>query len=391
MNTYHYIDRDIHQYRAGRIGASDIPALIPDPDKPNESLAGYGRTAVTVWEEKTGRRQRDPAGLAAEMGHFLEPKTTALFLRDVFGREYANEWLLSRMQFELLRRSDHTNVQASQYQRAPVAHNIEWYDDKFIVHPDAIYQPPPVAPDPMEVVAHGLQINLTKPFLIEAKSARYWSARRRDESQSAGYDMDLRTWQGIPLRHYVQIQFQLAMMDVDTCYLPLLYDTSQFQVWQIAADKSIQGKIIDLAGRLSWHIANDQPPKSMAMNGRDIAALYPTIDEDFVYLAGDEAEAVTDACRAYRKATAQEKVWKAKKSEAQDAIAVHLKDRGELRNADGGVLARWQERKGSERVTALGKIRTDDPVSYRYLKRKKLIEQSSGSRSPAVVWKEADE
>jgi hypothetical protein len=44
--------------RAGRIGASDIPAILGNPDKPTESLAGYGRTAVTTYLEKRGERER---------------------------------------------------------------------------------------------------------------------------------------------------------------------------------------------------------------------------------------------------------------------------------------------------------------------------------------------
>lgn len=391
MNTYHYIDRDVTQNRGPRIGASDIPALIPSPDRPNESLAGYGRTAITIWEEKTGRRKREPAGLAAEMGHYLEPKATELFMREVFGHEYAAEWFATRMQYETLKASPSGgDIKAQAYQRPPLLHSIEWYDDQFIVHPDGLYVPGDQPPDMLEVVGHGLQINMTKPFIVEAKSARYWAARRKEESSVSGYDLELRTWQGIPLKHYVQIQFQLAMFGVDVAYLPLLFDTSQFQTWEIRADAGVQGKIVDIAGRLAWHIKHDQPPKEMAINTSDIVRLYPGIDTDFVYLGGGEEEAVIEACRQYRKASAQEKVWKDKKQEAQDTLAVHLKDRGELRSHEGGVLARWSIRKGSERVAGVKDIKSKDPNAYKYLKRKNLLTTTSDSRTAAVVYKDQE-
>ena len=66
MINYQYIT-DFYKSRGSRIGASDVPALIPHPDRPSESLAGYGQTAVTLYEEKVGLRKREPAGFAAEM------------------------------------------------------------------------------------------------------------------------------------------------------------------------------------------------------------------------------------------------------------------------------------------------------------------------------------
>jgi len=391
MNFW-FIDRSIHQNRGPRIGASDIPALIPDPDRPTQSLAGYGRTAVTVYEEKLGERKRDPAGLAAEMGHWNEPKSTELFLREIVGPDHSMRWLVRRMQYEMLSRID--QVQAADYQITPFHHSIEFYNDQFVVHPDGLYIPDVSSPDipvsPARVQAHGLTIDLSKPFLIEAKNARYWSAKRRDETPSSGYDFDLRTWQGIPLKNYVQIQFQLALFELEICYLPLLYDTSQFQVWEIKADPAVQNRLIDIAGKLAWHIEHRVPPKDMAMNLDDIKTLYPLVDNDFTYVAGDERDAVVEACRKYRQAEKQEKRWGAVKKEMQDVISVHLKDRKELRD-EHQVLVKWTERSGSERVRALKSIAKDDPVSYRYLKRKGLIEQTDPTRYPSVAWKEDKE
>ena len=109
MNPFWYIQGDFTKDRSFRIGASDIAACIPNPEKPTESLAGYGRTAVTVFEEKTGIAPRSFAGLPAEMGHWNEPKATELFMRPLFGPKISNEWLFKRMQFEILKTQIYEN------------------------------------------------------------------------------------------------------------------------------------------------------------------------------------------------------------------------------------------------------------------------------------------
>jgi hypothetical protein len=386
-----FIDGEITKHRSTRVGASDIPALIPNPEKPTESLAGFERTAVTVFQEKTGRKPREPVGLPAEMGHYLEPVAVQLFMRDLFGYETAADWFIRRLQYDALSRrfsgAPHgaTKPRAETYQVPPITHSVEFYTDQFIVHPDGIYRPQRDAGG--LVMAHGLTIDLSRPFYLEAKSARYFSARRPEGSMVTGYNMDLHTWQGIPLKHYVQIQFGLAVLEVDVCYLPLLFDTSEFQVWEIRADAKIQNQIIDLAGRMAWHIQHDIPPRELAMNAADVIALYPTIAaDDFAYISGEEAASVRAAGEAYAKADRQEKIWDGKKREALDTLAVYLKDRKELRDADA-VLARWIERTGTDRVKALGKIEKENPVEYRYLKKKGLIETGKPVRYASAVWK----
>ena len=43
--------------RSNKIGASDISKLIQHPEK-SESLYGYDETALTLWQEKTGKIHR---------------------------------------------------------------------------------------------------------------------------------------------------------------------------------------------------------------------------------------------------------------------------------------------------------------------------------------------
>ena len=406
MTPYWYIQNDFLEKRSRRVGASDIPALIPNPERPNESLAGYDRTAVTVWEEKTGRRAPSTAGLPAEMGHWNEVKAIELFIRDIdapMSREYA----LERLRYEMLLEQD-PRRRPSAYQSTPFKHNTQWYNDDFIVHPDGIFDNnfQWVSDDRSRVIgppshqyavkAHDYLIDLSAPFLLEAKTASYWSAKRRNGSLVSGYDFDLRTWQGIPLKHFVQIQFQLACLDVEVCYLPLLYDASSFHVWEIRRDRKTGDSLIDLAGRMAWHIKHDEPPKEMAMNAVDIAALYPTITDDFAMLPEDATDAAIEAARKYRRAKAQEKAWKQKADDASDALACYLKDTKEIRAMRDGeivTVAKWIEKKGAERVMGLGDIKKlpDGEALALDLKKKGLIKSGEGSRYVGVVYKGDEE
>lgn len=402
MTPYWYIENNFAEVRAGRIGASEVSSLLVNPDKPSESLAGYGQTALSLWRQKTGREEREPAGLAAEMGKWNEVKAIELFIRGIpeIGPAMAREYVESRMRYETALLSD-PNRRASRYQSTPFKHNAQWYNDQFVVHPDGIFDggdvvgaaygewadPKAGLPYTPTRIAHGHTIDLSEPFLIEAKTASYWSAKRRPEKPHSGFDTSLTGWQGIPLKYYVQIQFQLACMDVEMAYLPLLSDSATFNVWEVRRDRKIGDDLIDLAGKFMWYVKNDTEPREMAINLDDIISMYPKIEEDFRTVSGDDAATVIELARKARDASSQEKAWKEKKEDAQSALAVHLKDTKELRVLLDGEMrsvVKWEERKGSEYVS-LGDM---DAPTVDGLREKGLVKMRKSSRSVNVCWKE---
>lgn len=365
-----------------RIGSSDIAAIYPNPEKPTESLAAYKRTAITVYQEKRGEKERGTAGLAAEMGHFLENKALELFIRRFSGKKAATEFIQKKIEYEM-KLAAGEDVKARDYQTGLYRHNTQYFIDGMIAHLDCIYIGKPGGE---KKTIEGITVDLSKPFYIEAKSARQEATRRRD-SLVKGYDFDLTTWQGIPMKHFVQTQFQSAMVDIPVGYLALLHNTSEFQIWRIDANKNWQRNIIDTVGKLLEYIRIGKMPREMAINQADIVAMYPNLKKDFVSLSGDQSEKVKELCKSYWKADQQEKNWKAKKEDAKDAISVHIKDFEEIR-AGSDILAKWQNRKGSERLAvSLKDLKKNDPVRYRYLLRNDMIKVSADSRSVSVKWK----
>jgi hypothetical protein len=389
MVKYWYIQGDFLTDRSRRIGASDIPALIPNPERPTESLAGYGRTPVTVWQEKTDRKERDPAGFPAEMGHYLEQKSIELFIRHYAGKTIADAHINDRLTYEYTGAAVQ-NLDAARYQSTPFKHHVQYHRDGMIAHPDALYDADSAFMPLGKKTQLGITVNFDKPFLVEAKSASHWSALRPEGSIVKGYDPKLKTWQGIPLAHYMQIQFQLALFEIDTAYLALIHDTNNYDVWQIAANRSHQGKLIDLAGKMVHRIETDTPPADLAMNAKDIMDLYPVIGDDFAILNGEERDKAVELAREYKDAAAQEKKWEERKKDASDAMAVLLKDRPEIRDGEG-TIAKWRVVSGSERVVAASKIKDTDPQAYRYLRRKDLLYKSADSRSVHIGWKGGEE
>lgn len=385
MVNFWYIKGDFRKTRSGMIGASDIPALIPDPERPTETLAGYGRTPITVWQEKTGRKEREPAGLPAEMGNYLEEKCIEIFVRMFSGSELARIHTHDRRSYDFL--DPDSDISAQVYQHTPYKHHAQFYRDGMICHPDAVY----IGDQDIGKVTHeGVTVDLDKPFLLEAKSANFWATKRPEGSVVRGYDFNLKTWQGIPLKHYMQIQFQLALLEVDVAYLPLISNTSEFHIWRINANKKHQARLIDLAGKMVHHIQTDTPPGDLAMNATDIMALYPDLGDDFAVLNGPERDSAVDVAKEYKQAEKQVKRWTDKKTDAKDAMAVLLRDRPELRDGNG-IISRWITTKGSEKIQALSKIKKEDPNAYRYLQRKGLIYTSAESRRVDIPWKGDDE
>ena len=170
--------------RSGKIGASDIPTLIQHPDR-YDSLAGYGNTPLTLWQEKTGQKQREQSGYSAHIGHLLEPIVLYEWLLKKVDKETANNFYKGYILCELDKTNEgYPTASATQYTN--FLHHTQASNDFAIAHAD--------------------MINVSDMSIIEAKTANYWSIQRRNDLYN-GYDFDIKGHQGIPLRNYYQIQF----------------------------------------------------------------------------------------------------------------------------------------------------------------------------------------
>ena len=390
INNYWYIGQKgkFKETRSARVGASDCPSLFPSPEKPTESLAGYDQTALTLYNKKIGKGEKQTYGLAAEMGHFLENKSLELFIRMFFGKEIAKEFIEQKILYEMGDKSD-----PEKYQVGLFRHNTEYYSDGIIVHPDLIYLGEPGAE---KITVEGITVDKSKPFYIEAKSARKEATKRRDDSYVKGYDFDLTNWQGIPLKHYVQMQYQSAIFQIDTGYLPLLHNTSEFQVWRVGKDKKWQARIINTVGKMLKYIEMKKQPKEMAINLSDIILLYPNLRNDFITVTGEKSEKIKEICIQHRKAKQQIKNWEAIEKDCKDALSVHMKDYDEIRDGSD-ILVKWRNLSGREsiglpkevtgKLSFLKYLKLNDKTGYNYIVRKEWLKKGKDSRSIDIKYK----
>lgn len=359
--------------RSTKIGASDIPTLIQHPEK-YESLAGYGNTPLTLWQEKTGQKQRDPAGYAAHIGHMLEPIILYEWIKKHADKETADKFYKGYLLCELDKTQDGYPT-AKSTQNTEFLHHTEASNDFAVAHTD--------------------MINKSGTVTVEAKSANYWSSRRNDDPYT-GYDFDIEGHQGIPLRNYYQIIFQMAIYNevykfqVNDAYLALLTDTNTYGEWHIKRNVRIEERLLELAYYMNQCINKNIPPKNLAITRKDIEIMYPKINEDFRHVSGDELTVALEAAKKGKEALKQIKAWKQIEEDSKNALAVILKDAKILKGMiDGEIIdiAGWTERKGSERLIAYSEVVKDKRL-YNYMKRNNLITKIEDSRFVSIKFKE---
>ena len=410
---YNYI-KDFHKSRQSVIGASDIPKLIPHPENSNESLSAYtdqkGKrqacTALDLYYEKVNGKDYEYS-FPADMGHYLEGKALYEFIKDNIDKGIADKFYRGYQLHKLESDTTKEAVNPEPYNSTPFKHNTEARNNFGVAHADCLYCPIDIyielakenkklnGTSPYIIKSNGLTIDLSKPFIIEAKSANLYSAMARKHDQYSGYDLSLKEWQGVPLKHYMQIQYQMALYNVDIAYLSLIFNTSEKHYWQIEANKKHQAELLELAQYMKKCIDTKTPPKKLLMNSKDIKKLYPEIKDDFKTISGQELEEIKEVIKTYNEAKKQENRWKAKKNDAQERLSVHLKDTAMVKGVINGELhdiCKWRSTGGGYNVAGIKEIekRDDGKTIMNYLKRKKLIKEKVTGHVPSVLIKDLE-
>jgi len=384
-----YIQNFTHA-RATLIGSSDIVACLQHPEK-HESLAGYERTAITVYKEKRGELPRAAAGLPADIGHELELLALQKAIEQIETvngeTPYTIKSTINRFRRGYQLAEINTTIDNDgnvTYQNAEQFQNTNW-----LHHTEAITQ---------DSVSHADCINIADPensVIIEAKIATSsWSAKRGDDPYK-GYDFELEGRLGIPLRHYMQVEHQCAVYNqcygikIKRAYLALICD-GKFYLFEWRPDVKIQERLLELSSYMKLCVDTNTLPVKLAMNADDIKTIYPKINEDFRVVSGEQLETAMQYARVAKDAAVMKKNWEEKERDAKDALAVLLADSGRLRGiVDGEMVefAAWQERKGSEKLLALSEIKKDKRL-FSYCEKNGLIKMGEPSKFVQVKFKE---
>ena len=365
---------DFHKSRSGKIGSSDISACLQHPENTG-SIAGYERTAMTVYKEKRKEIEIEPAGLPAKIGNFIEPFILKTYIEENCDTKTAESFYRGYMLCEL-DKSDGRYPTAPDTQTTNFLHHTEAVNDYAVAHIDCL---------------HVCEYRQN----IEAKYSTFWPARRRDDIYS-GYDFGLDGFQGIPLKHYIQTQFQNAVYNevckikFDNAVLTLLHEGKLYK-WTIQNNLKMQERLLETAYYMKKCIDTGTPPKKLAMNMKDIKILYPKIKEDFKMVSGAELYDTLGAVKKQREASRQIKAWTQKKEDAENTLSIILKDSKMLKGiVDGEIvdLAGWQEREGGQRVAGFSEIKKH-PEILTLLQEKDLIKTGKDVKFVSVKYREA--
>lgn len=414
---------DFHKSRQAKIGASDIPKLIPHPEKQTESLSAYtdskgkrhSETAFDLYDEKINGKKWEYS-FPAEMGHVLEGQALYEFIKDNIDKDVAFEFLRGYQMHKMEQETQSHKagklicINPEPYNQTPFKHNTETVSSYGVAHADCVYDPGGnngmVVPDSfyesrgldksmcggVTIKKNGLTIDLSKPFIIEAKSARSHTVSARKKDKYKGYDLTLKSWQGIPLKVYFQVQYQMILYNIDMAYVSLIFDTSEKYYWQIKANKKHQRDLIQIAEYMKKCIDNKTPPKQLLMNSKDIASLYPEIKEDFREVKNDELAQILKIATIEKKADQQEKMHAKVKKDAQERMSIHLRDTEVLKGIVNGKLktiTKWKKTGGATGIMGLSDIgkREDSKKLLNYIKRNKLTKTGEVNKKPSVVIK----
>lgn len=325
MNKYWKI-KDFHGERSLGVGSSDIPTLAG-------LTRQYESTTLTLWESKTGRRPRWEGNEKTAWGHKLE----GLVLREFIARRYDEDAADSFLTAKRRGRSDgifKTDTEAR--------HPVRTYA---LAHADLLI-------DPLSPKDDG------EPYIVEAKTTGLMAGKRREGVIFAGYDPDDLTAQGIPDAVFLQVQWQMYVYGVQTAWVAVLIDTSDYREYgPIAADPRVQEKCLALAERF-WRLVKDDTPPAPETWG-DVQRLFPHQTDTTALIAGDDEASVREMISQDKILAARIKELDAERDDIKNAIGVLIGGNSVLAAPDGSILARSTEQ--TRETVSLEKIKKDDP------------------------------
>jgi predicted phage-related endonuclease len=303
MNEFTYLkDKDFSKGRR-YIGASDIPTLALMNVK-------YDQTPLTLWEEKTGRREGFKGNERSRAGHELESIILKWGLEKVkeFEKDFFNTFMISRYK--------------------GINDFIGMFSFTEARHPKYNF-----------IVSHADLIDNNTPFIMEAKSAGFFGAHRKDDL-NYGYDKDDLTENGIPSSVYLQIQTQMLCYAIPIAYVSVMIDTGMHRLYgPIKAHKKTQEKILAISEKFWWYIENDKPPKPETWS--DVQTLFPNLDkESKTVISGKDEEKVIEMKDRAKRLRKRKKEIDAELDDMKNAIGLILGENAFLESASGDSLAK---------------------------------------------------
>lgn len=343
MNNFQFIlnREDFHNRRRYSIGSSDIPVIL--------NLVKQ-KTPYELWKEKTGRdfskQEQASKSSATALGHAVEGIILSREIEELTDADIAHTFRVDYYQ--------HENERAADWNPAtdfvPFTFFVYPDDKRFTGSPDCV--------------------RLSEDLIIEAKLGSRF-ANIRSILKPDGYDIEDSSEHGLPLRVYLQCQWQSLVSGIKNITIRALIDSVFESRHEFKANFQIQEKLIKVSDRFLWHVKNDKPPAPV--NSNDVLDIYADSTNE-VLVVGGEAETEP---RGHRN---ELKRWQSVAKEAKKRIEEHktalgicMKDKRVLQAVNGDILAKRIINKPAWSTIGVQKIYDQTPEAFKLLDKAGLI------------------
>jgi predicted phage-related endonuclease len=255
MNDFKFIknESEFHKNRQSIIGASDIPIIL--------GLSTF-TTPYDLYRQKLGLDKNFYGNNATRWGNLHEMNILGSYIEEKTNYDTSLKFKIDYLKNYKLRKPNY---------KPPT----KYFAFTEFYHPDFKF-----------AMCHPDLIDIENEINIEAKSGRQFASFKRDGMD--GFDKSDNTESGIPLKYFLQIQWQMLCTGIHHTTLRALIDTSDELNYEIKYNKKIAEKLIEAASRFQWHIVNQKEP--MPVNKSDIEKLYPETQDKTSYLLGSDSE-----------------------------------------------------------------------------------------------------
>lgn len=303
MNNYNYMHSgaDVRSLDGFHIGASDIPIIL-------------GLTKTTpyeLWEQKKGLAEGFKGNLYTWWGHLHEGMIIFNHICNDCDKQTAHKFLVDYIR-NMFYRGPGWKPKTQYHPFTECTHpEFPW----MLAHADCvkntdIIKCPNCGSNDIYDFDTKIECSNSCGFiidprlyrykLIEAKSGSRFANMRKEDMD--GYDPQDPTQSGLPMRVYVQVQWQQAVYDIQAADVCALIDTNNYMQFSTPGDIKIQVKLIEIGSRFMRCLVKDIPPTPKTFG--DIGKLFPEIKNNRLTVMGEKAVIawdIKDQLKAERK------------------------------------------------------------------------------------------
>jgi predicted phage-related endonuclease len=169
-------------------------------------------------------------------------------------------------------------------------------------------------------------------YVIEVKKVDDWS------------------WDEIPTHYNLQVQWQMAVLEVPQAYLAVLHRGRRLEMYPVTADPELQAELIE-AGEHFWttYVVPEVPPPATAEDNTFLGDLYFDTTETAVEVDAEIVSELRAAKRSMKKAKAR--------LAAAEAALKELMQGSETAVVGQEVVATWKEQERAGYVVKPTKFR----------------------------------